>query len=851
MALDTKFLVSLIERIENKGAIARESKTISQSVTNATKSTGNATRKLVSTQKLANGVTVKTVQNQKLVGKAYENTSKSTTVLSKSTQNLGGSLGGLLSRAVLVIPIWLALRSVMTSTIGIFKKAIKSFVEFEVEMARVATVTRGTLKDLDNFREVILEFGKDSTRSLKEAATAMFALGSAGLTVEQQLEGMEAIMNLAIGTFGDTEQTAKLVAGAFNVFGKSMDDASTDLEKFNKISDIIALNFSKQQVELSEIDAAMRLVASASTLVDITFEELVTTISVLNSGMLKGSRAGTALFTTFIKMATSQDKLAELGVIFDPRKPLNFVELMTRLHQELGKSAKSAEGLARLNEIFGRRAIRNVTNLLDRFEEWDNALTDVRENFDGAAREIRENAESTLPQAFKKLGNTIDIELIQKIRDLEPLMFNFVEQLREAIDLQSKIKIPGATGGKGSPVPAVGAQALVAAFGFEKGVEIARVLLEQMGLITKETEETNKEIDKQVDKTDDIIKNKQKELDLVIQLDDIQQRAVDKINNAFKLEMMKAEGIRASLIAQEKLLLSVEAFNTTFKTSIEISDLLRGNFEEIDKLIITTNISEKKLNELRKQSLDILVAQTKEVERIGANLRSAFGGVFTDLFTGELPFEKFGETLASAFVVSLQEELADVATEAFFDFTKLDTLFGAGVAGIQTAIQTSSATGSAQYFTAITTASAQGAATYAAAIGGAGAVSGVTGAAAGAAGAGAAAGAAGAGAAAGAAGGGALFAGAAAAAPIIGLVALAVGAFFLLDAQSKKQQRGTKVETRSQTRQISSKIEITNKQLENVNRNLVALREEITFILPESAFFAENDDFSRSARRGS
>ena len=55
------------------------------------------------------------------------------------------------------------------------------------------------------------------------------------------------------------------------------------------------------------------------------------------------------------------------------------------------------------------------------------------------------------------------------------------------------------------------------------------------------------------------------------------------------------------------------------------------------------------------------------------------------------------------------------------------------------------------------------------------------------------------------------------------------------------------------TKEITSKIDVTNKQLEWVNRNLVALRQELTYIMPRSYYFSfsENDRFAISASRGS
>ncbi len=86
--------------------------------------------------------------------------------------------------------------------------------------------------------------------------------------------------------------------------------------------------------------------------------------------------------------------------------------------------------------------------------------------------------------------------------------------------------------------------------------------------------------------------------------------------------------------------------------------------------------------------------------------------------------------------------------------------------------------------------------------------------------------------------------------PVIGLL-LGIGS--LIFSLTRSQPKFSREETQEQTKQIGSRIDITNKQLEFVNRNLVALRQEITFILPESAFFSERaptDRFAIDAQRG-
>ena len=84
--------------------------------------------------------------------------------------------------------------------------------------------------------------------------------------------------------------------------------------------------------------------------------------------------------------------------------------------------------------------------------------------------------------------------------------------------------------------------------------------------------------------------------------------------------------------------------------------------------------------------------------------------------------------------------------------------------------------------------------------------------------------------------------------PVLGLV-LAIGSMFV----KKTPPKWTQEQTSEQTQQIASRIDVTNSELQWVNRNLVSLRQEISYILPKSSYFKErgtNELFSIDSRRG-
>ncbi len=258
-----------------------------------------AQAKLVKTQTTLAGTTKQyLLPGQKMATtfqKAGQETQKFTKITKDATLAQKGMLGqtqGLLS-AVGKVATWTIATGAVFGLMRAMQGLVTTLMEFDDAMARVRTVTRGGAEALNQVREAVLDYGFSTSAALTDVAKAAYYLGSAGLTAEEQMVGLEHVMNLTVGTMGDVNEIARLVAGAYNVFGDSMEDAITASEKMQRISDILAFTYSQQQVELSEIASAMSLVGSTAALINMPFEVLVGTLGELNTGMLKGTRAGT------------------------------------------------------------------------------------------------------------------------------------------------------------------------------------------------------------------------------------------------------------------------------------------------------------------------------------------------------------------------------------------------------------------------------------------------------------------------------------------------------------------------------------------------------------------------------
>lgn len=347
----------------------------------------------------------------------------------KANQDLGKSQAGLagffskltpkasdftkaLSRVLVVVPLWMGFREVLNLVGNSVTEVIKSYTELEKEMGRVATVTvsvGATLQEFNNLQIEAIQFLAKSSTSAKDTATAMYQLATAGLSVTETQEGFKDVLNLSIASMTDIEQVGKMMSGAYKLFGDQLDATMTTAEKFQRISDVIGQTFSIENVEVSELATAFGYAAAEANSINFSFEELVATLGFLNTGMLKGSKAGTSLTNVMLRLATESEELEKLtGKAFNPDQPVNYMEVMTALHDRYVEGKLDLEESAKLTEVFGLRGKRALLQILQRWDEYSRSIDRAKNTQKGFTEKMRKDFEFNIPQQLKILQNRSD-----------------------------------------------------------------------------------------------------------------------------------------------------------------------------------------------------------------------------------------------------------------------------------------------------------------------------------------------------------------------------------------------------------------------------------------------------------
>jgi len=343
-------------------------------------------------------------------------TGKLTPAMGKATGAMKGmnkGLGGIMARAMLTIPVWLALRTAIMGVIRTIGTIIKSQRDLQDGLARIKTVLHGTSEEIEKAmtvaRTAIIDMALKSDKSLKELAEAFYFLQTSALTSEQALSAFTPTINAMIGTGTNAKEMARAVAGAFNTMASSMDSALTDAEKFNKIADVLTFTFATQDVEMSELVQGYSKLAPFVTGLDDSFETLITILGTLNTKLLRGGRTGRLLGRTILQLTKNSDKLGRIfGITFQPDQPINFLKVIKQINTMLGSQGRiTASQQKSLQEIFATRGAVAPKLLLQDFQDIESALIRVTNESEGFAEKIAEIRLRTVTSQGKRFVNIL------------------------------------------------------------------------------------------------------------------------------------------------------------------------------------------------------------------------------------------------------------------------------------------------------------------------------------------------------------------------------------------------------------------------------------------------------------
>jgi TP901 family phage tail tape measure protein len=193
--------------------------------------------------------------------------------------------------------------------------------EFEVSMARVSTVlndtnaiggdTAGSMKRIaEAAAEMaggISDAGSIASVGAREFADSVYTMLSSGLTVEQGIAATKQAALLAQATGGSLQEAASALTGIFNNMGDKSAEAGTEMQR---LSDIVAGTQNYFAFEnLGQFTQGFANVSGLAVSAQAPLEQVAAALGQLNTNMITGAEAGTAMKSVLAQMSTASERL--------------------------------------------------------------------------------------------------------------------------------------------------------------------------------------------------------------------------------------------------------------------------------------------------------------------------------------------------------------------------------------------------------------------------------------------------------------------------------------------------------------------------------------------------------------
>jgi len=321
----------------------------------------------------------------------------------------------------------------ITASLG---KAVKEYGDFDRAMRQAAAVSNATegqfIKMSDMAEKASIKFNISAVSS----ARAFYYLGSAGLSVSEQMEAFNDVVAFAKAGVMD-------VAFAAETLVDVMKGTHTSFKDTVIVTDILTKAFISSNMNLSQLGESMSLVASIAEEANTPLNEVAAAFGFMANAGIKGSRAGTALRRAFVNlMDPSSEVRKELRrwniEVFDANDNMRvftdiMIDLVSALETASGKERKHA-----IATIFGVRAITGMLNIINQGPE---AIRNFAKEMDDSAgtttdvvgKQMKAFAEETgqAIQEVKALGREIGRLLAPAVLSLARGLGQVTKSMRE------------------------------------------------------------------------------------------------------------------------------------------------------------------------------------------------------------------------------------------------------------------------------------------------------------------------------------------------------------------------------------------------------------------------------------
>lgn len=312
--------------------------------------------------------------------------------------------------------------------VGIGTAAVKTSMDFEAAMDKVASLSGAQGENFDRLRDKALEMGAQTMYSATESAEALQYMALAGWDTEDMLNGLEPILKLAGAAGMDLGTASDIVTDGLTAMGLSAKDAA-------HFADVMAVTMSKSNTDVNQLGEAFKYVAPLAGAMGYSIEDLSLALGLMANAGIKASQGGTSLRRVLQNLSNPTDKvagaMAKLGIsMFNPDgSAKSLYDLMVELRESM-RGLSEEEQAMYASTIAGSTGLSGLLAIVNASDEDFNKLADAIYNADGAGMEMYDTMTNNLKGSVTELMSALESLMISMGDLLVPLIKDVVKMIQ-------------------------------------------------------------------------------------------------------------------------------------------------------------------------------------------------------------------------------------------------------------------------------------------------------------------------------------------------------------------------------------------------------------------------------------
>jgi TP901 family phage tail tape measure protein len=247
--------------------------------------------------------------------------------------------------------------------LGPFQQAVEASTEFNFQISRAAAMGQFNAEQVSQLKQAAFDLGLTTMYDALAIAETEVVLTQAGYAVQQQLEMLPGLTDLATAGVVELDYAANVASDTLFQFGLATKD-------MDRVADVIVNAANMSNMSVQDFAGAMKYFGPTAKGFNIMLEESAGYIEMMANSGMRGS-VGTRAFGTSLANLASPSKqaaemMAEIGFnAFDSAGKFIGLEQMVRKFQGSISGLTEKEQKAAISVIFGNESIQEMLQLLN------------------------------------------------------------------------------------------------------------------------------------------------------------------------------------------------------------------------------------------------------------------------------------------------------------------------------------------------------------------------------------------------------------------------------------------------------------------------------------------------------